>query len=319
MGSPKLLDQVRNIAKVKHFSIRTEEAYVYWARRFVLFHNKTHPLNMGAEQVAKFLSYLAVEEQVSASTQNVALSALLFLYRDVLNKPLGQVVGIVRSKHPPKVPLVFSTEEVRAVLSKLSGTNHLMAAILYGAGLRLMECLRLRVKDIDFDYKQIAVRGGKGDKDRITMMPKTLIEALHRQIAKVTLLHEEDLAEGFGNVFLPNALAHKYANASKELCWQYLFPSHKRSIDPRSGQERRHHISEDMLQRAVKKAIKAAGIVKPGSCHTFRHSFATHLLESGYDIRTVQELMGHSDVRTTMIYTHVLNRGGKCVWSPLDL
>jgi integron integrase len=318
MPKPKLLDQIRSVIRFKHFSIRTEDTYIHWIKRFILFHNKRHPLEMSEQEIRQFLSHLAANENVAASTQNVALSAILFLYRDVLKKELPFITDIEWSKRPAKLPLVFTREEVRAILSRLTGINYLMGSLLYGSGLRLIECLRLRVKDLDFQYHQITVREGKGGKDRITMLPHSLKDPLQAHLPRIRLIHHEDLREGFGEVYLPYALERKYPNAGREWAWQYVFPAAKRSIDPRSGKERRHHISEDVLQRAVKKAIQAAGIAKNGSCHTFRHSFASHLLEDGYDIRTVQELLGHSDVRTTMIYTHVLNRGGRGVWSPLD-
>ena len=318
MSKPKLLDQVRSTIRFRHFSIRTEQTYIHWIKRFILFHKKRHPLEMGEEEIRQFLSYLATKENVASSTQNVALSSILFLYRHVLRQEIPFINGIERSKRPAKIPLVFTREEVKAILSRLAGSYLLMASLLYGSGLRLMECLRLRVKDLDFNCNQIVVREGKGEKDRVTMLPLTLKESLQKHLIKVKLLHEEDLLAGFGEVYLPHRLDRKYPNAGKEWGWQYIFPATRLSIDPRSGKKRRHHISEDVLQHAVKKAIKETSITKPGSCHTFRHSFATHLLEDGYDIRTVQELLGHSDVRTTMIYTHVLNRGGRGVWSPLD-
>ena len=316
---PKLLDQVRNTIRLKHYSIRTERAYVDWIRRFILFHHKRHPTVMGAPEVRAFLSHLAVERHVAASTQRQALSALIFLYREVLNQDFGWLEDMERAKKPERLPVVFSRSEVRAVLAHLDGQRWLMASLLYGAGLRLMECVRLRVKDVDFAYRQILVRDGKGQKDRVTMLPQTVIEPLRLHLERVKALHEQDLADGFGEVYLPFALEKKYPHISREWGWQYVFPSRKRSIDPRAGKERRHHVDEKVLQEAVKKAIRAAHIPKAGSCHTFRHSFATHLLEAGYDIRTVQELLGHKDVHTTMIYTHVLNQGGKGVRSPLDV
>ena len=318
MSSPKLLDQVRIVARVKHFSLKTERAYVHWIKRFILFHNKRHPAEMAELEIRQFLADLAVRQQVSASTQTVALSALLFLYRDVLKQDLPRVDDIERAKPSKNLPLVFSRSEVQSVLTHLDGTNHLIAALLYGSGLRLMEGIRLRVKDIDFSANQLTVREGKGAKDRVTMLPLSIQSALRDQLLKVKALHQMDLKAGFGRVFLPYALERKYPNAAIEWAWQYVFPSASRSRDPRSGMERRHHVAPESLQRAVKTAIRLAGIAKNGSCHTFRHSFATHLLEDGYDIRTVQELLGHKDVRTTMVYTHVLNRGGRGVRSPLD-
>jgi integron integrase len=318
MSKPKLLDQVREVARLKHFSIRTETAYVNWIKRFILFHQKRHPLEMGEVEIREFLAHLAVVKQVSASTQNVALAALLFLYRDVLKKDLLFITGVEHAKRPERVPVVLTRSEVVSLLAHLNGVHHLMASLLYGAGLRLMECLRLRVKDIDFVYRQIIVRDGKGQKDRVTVLPQALIEPLRKHLARVKLAHEADLAAGNGEVYLPYALERKYPGASKEWRWQYVFPAAKPSVDPRSGSRRKHHFSERVLQRAVKNALQKAAIHKLASCHTLRHSFATHLLEDGYDIRTVQELLGHKDLNTTMIYTHVLNRGGKGVRSPLD-
>jgi integron integrase len=315
---PKLLDRVRAVARVRHLSLRTEQAYSDWIRRFILFHRKRHPEQMGAEEIQLFLSHLAVEGQVSASTQNVALCALLFLYRDVLQVELPYVEGIQRAKRPIRVPVVFTRTEVSSLLSCLSGTYGLVAGLLYGSGLRLMEAARLRVKDVDFEYMEILVRDGKGEKDRRTILARPLAEPLRRHLERVRLLHEKDLSEGFGEVYLPYALARKYPAAAREWAWQYVFPSVKLSVDPRSGVTRRHHTSADSMQREVKRAIKSAGITKHGGCHTLRHSFATHLLEDGYDLRTIQELLGHSDVRTTQIYTHVLNRGGRGVRSPLE-
>ena len=309
---------MREALRTRHYSIRTEEAYLRWVREYILFFGKRHPAELGAKEVSAFVSHLAVERKVSASTQTQALSALLFLYREVLALPIGWVDDVERAKRPKRLPVVFTREEVRAVLSHLRAEVWLMASLLYGSGLRLMECVRLRVKDVDFARLQITVREGKGGKDRITMLPPSLVGPLRRQLERAKALHEMDVREGFGRVYLPYALARKYPNADREWCWQYLFPARQRSVDPRTGREQRHHIAETALQKAVRAAIKDAGIAKPGSCHTLRHSFATHLLESGYDIRTIQELMGHSDVQTTMIYTHVLNRGGKGVRSPLE-
>ena len=313
----KLLDQVRDVLRLKHYSIRTENAYVDWIRRFILFHHRRHPSEMGAPEVQAFLTHLAVKENVAASTQNQALSALLFLYREVLHQDLGPI-NALRAQKPKRLPTVLTREEVRRVITQMSGTHRLMAQLLYGAGLRLMECLRLRVKDIDFEYKTITVRDGKGEEDRVTMLPNSLIAPLQEHLQRVKRLHEEDLAKGYGAVYLSDALERKYPTANRDWLWQYVFPSDRLSVDPRSGVVRRHHLSESNLQRAVRQAAQKAGLQKRVTCHTLRHSFATHLLENGYDIRTVQELLGHKDVRTTMIYTHVLQRGGLAVRSPLD-
>lgn len=309
---------VRGVIRFKHYSIRTEETYVQWIRRFILFHGKQHPTKLGETHIRDFLTHLAVQGKVAASTQNQALAAILFLYQEVLHQEVGWITDIEKAKRPIRVPVVFTQDEAARVLAQLTGTNRLMGNLLYGAGLRLMECVRLRVKDVDFGYHQITIRDGKGQKDRVTILPPVLEEALRRHLARVKLLHEEDLAEGFGTVHLPFALERKYPNAHREWAWQYLFPSAKRSKDPRTAKEQRHHAAETVLQRAVKEAVRKAEIPKAASCHTFRHSFATHLLESGYDIRTVQELLGHKDVSTTMIYTHVLNRPGVAVKSPLQ-
>ena len=315
---PRLLDQVRGAIRERHYSYRTEQAYVHWIKRFVFFHGKRHPADMGRTEVAAFLTHLAQQRNVAAATQNQALSALLFLYREVLGRKLGWIEGIVRAKKPVRLPQVLTVAEVRALLAELDGTKWLMASLLYGAGLRLRECLRLRVKDINFDYRQIVVREGKGAKDRATMLPNAVIESLRRHVGRVKALHTRDLAEGYGEVELPGALGRKYPQAAREWAWQYVFPSTKRSADPRTGVIRRHHVYDDVLPRAIREAARRAGLRKPVSCHTLRHSFATHLLENGYDIRTVQELLGHSDVSTTMIYTHVMNKGASAVKSPLD-
>ena len=315
---PKLLDQVRQHLRTLHYSIRTEQAYIKWVKDYILFHDKRHPLEMGEKEVSDFLSYLAINRKVAPSTQTQALSALLFLYRQVLKQPLDWLDNIQRAKKPSRLPIVFTRSETLAVLAQLDGSLWLMASLLYGSGLRLLECLRLRIKDIDFTMNQIMVRDGKGGRDRITILPASVKSPLLRHLQKVKALHERDLKEGFGEVWLPFSLERKYQNANKNWGWQYVFPAAKRSVDPRTGAVRRHHVNERVLQKAVHAAIAAAGIAKPGSCHTFRHSFATHLLEDGYDIRTVQELLGHKDVSTTMIYTHVLNKGGKGVRSPID-
>jgi integron integrase len=314
----KLLDRVRDAIRIKHYSIRTEETYVNWIRRFILFHGKRHPRDMGAPEIEAFLTHLAVERRVAASTQNQALSALLFLYREVLRQDLDLPINAVRAKKPARLPTVLTREEVHHVIGFLSGTHKLMAKLLYGSGLRVMECVRLRVKDLDFDHRQIIVRDGKGAKDRVTMLPDALILPLQEHLRHVWRIHETDLAEGYGSVYLPFALENKYPNASREWIWQYIFPAAEPSEDPRTRIVRRHHLGASGLQKAVRNAARRAGIGKRVTCHTFRHSFATHLLENGYDIRTVQELLGHRNVKTTMIYTHVLNRGGLAVRSPLD-
>jgi integron integrase len=315
---PKLLDQLRAALRRKHYSIRTEEAYVGWARRFIRFHGLRHPGELGAAEVGAFLTHLAVEAEVAASTQNQALSALLFLYREVLGQPLAEDLAITHAKRPEHLPTVLSREEARAVLAALTGVHHLMASLLYGSGLRLLECLRLRVKDLDLAQRQIIVRQGKGAKDRATMLPDQLRAPLRAQVEHARLIHQQDLRDGFGEVWLPDALERKLPNASRELSWQYLFPAARRSVDPRSGRTLRHHRDESGLQKAVRRAAQLAAIEKRVTCHTFRHSFATHLLEAGYDVRTVQELLGHADLQTTMIYTHVLRRGPGAVRSPLD-
>lgn len=316
---PKLLDQVRDKLRVKHYAIRTEQSYVDWIRRYIFFHDKTHPKNLGAQDVEAFLTHLAVAGKVSASTQNQAKSAILFLYREVLEMQLPWLDNVTQAKAPKKLPVVLTVAEVQAVLSRLSGSHLLIASLLYGGGMRLMEAVRLRVKDVDFARHEIIVREGKGFKDRVTMLPEAAVAQLKAHLAKVKALHDEDLAAGYGEVYLPFALDKKYPNAGREWAWQYVFPSKNLSADPRSGKTRRHHLDEKGVQRAVKQAVRDAGLTKPATPHTLRHSFATHLLQAGYDIRTVQELLGHSDVSTTMIYTHVLNKGGRGVISPLDL
>ena len=316
---PKLLDRVRHAIRTRHYSRRTEEAYVGWIRRYILFHRKRHPASMGAEEVNGFLSHLAVDGQVSASTQAQALSALVFLYRNVIDDPLPWMDEIVRAQRPKRLPVVLSRDEVATVFSHLEGTPRIVASLLYGAGLRLLEALRLRVKDIDFAANIVVVRDGKGGKDRRSMLPESLRAALRTQIESVRRLHARDLAQGGGEVWLPDALSRKFPAAGRDLAWQWVFPSARLSIDPRSGVQRRHHLDESAIQRAVKSAVRRARIEKMAGCHTFRHSFATHLLEDGYDIRTIQELLGHADVKTTMIYTHVLQRsGGRGVRSPID-
>ena len=318
MAEPRLLDQYRERLRVKHYSLRTEDAYLHWARRFIYFHGKRHPREMGGPEVEAFLSHLATEGRVASSTQNQALAALLFLYREVLQKELPWMDGMVRAKRPARVPVVLTEGEVRALLGQLDGTRWLATSLLYATGMRLLEGLRLRVKDVDFERREITVRDGKGGRDRRTMLPERLLEPLRTHLERVKVLHERDLSEGFGDVYLPFALARKYPHAGRSWPWQYVFPSGSRSTDPLDGVIRRHHLDEKVIQRAVSEAARKAGIAKPVSPHVLRHSFATHVLEAGYDIRTVQELLGHKDVSTTMIYTHVLNKGGRGVKSPLD-
>ena len=315
---PKLLDQVRESMRTRHYSLRTEKAYVHWITRFIFFHNKRHPIDLGEVEIGQFLTALATASQVSASTQNQALNALLFLYRAVLEKPIGYVNGVVRAKRPSRLPVVLTRQEVRAIIGGLEGVEWVMATLLYGAGLRLMECLRLRVQEIDVGSNQITIRAGKGDKDRVTMLPASVVEPLRKHLERVKTLYERDMEHGQGGASLPNALEKKYPNAPKEWGWQFVFPASKLAVDPRSGKLRRHHLHESVLQKAVKEACRHADVAKHAGCHTLRHSFATHLLEDGYDIRTVQELLGHKDVNTTMVYTHVLNRGGRGVKSPAD-
>lgn len=315
---PKLLDLVRGKIRLKHYSIRTEQAYVDWIKRFILYFDKRHPKDLGALEVERFLTYLAVEGKVAPSTQNQAKSALLFLYKEVLGIDLPWLDDVARAKAPKRLPVVLTPIEVQGILSHLDGTPHLVVSLLYGTGMRILEALRLRVKDVDFSRKEILIRDGKGFKDRVTMLPGMLIEPLQLHLKRVKDLHEKDLAEGYGAVYLPHALSKKYPRAEREWAWQYVFPSARLSVDPRSGETRRHHIQDQAIQRAVRQAVRDARLTKPATPHTLRHSFATHLLEGGYDIRTVQELLGHSDVSTTMIYTHVLNKGGRGVTSPLD-
>jgi integron integrase len=318
IGRPRLLARVHEAIRVRHYSRRTEEAYVHWIKRLIYFHGKRHPDAMGEAEVTAFLNHLAADRHVAAATQNQALSAILFLYKAVLGRELPWLDGVQRPTRPPRVPVVLTRAEVERLLASLSGTKWLIASLLYGAGLRVMECLRLRVKDVELSYRQLLVRDGKGEKDRVTMLPEKLVGPMRAHLGRVRLLHARDLREGFGDVSLPYALARKYPRAGKEWHWQYVFPSGHRSPDPEDGVIRRHHLYDSVPQRAIKEAARTAGIAKPVSCHTLRHSFATHLLESGSDIRTVQELLGHSDVSTTMIYTHVLNKGGRGVASPLD-
>jgi len=320
--SPLLL-QLREVLRVKHYSLRTEETYSQWVVRFLKFHRDRsgewrHPRELGAEDVVEFLNHLASVQAVAAATQNQALNAISFLYTQVLGMELGDLGEFLQARKKPRVPVVLSKMEAQRVLESLPESWRLMGQVLYGTGMRLMELLRLRVKDVDFERNQIVIRGGKGDKDRITMLPESLKGALGAHLKRVRILWEADSREGYGEVYLPEALSRKYPNASREWGWQWVFPSRSKSIDPRSGKLRRHHVLETALQRAMKAGVRLSGISKPATCHTLRHSFATHLLEAGYDIRTVQELLGHKDVSTTMIYTHVLNKPGIAVRSPLD-
>jgi integron integrase len=317
-SEPKLLDRVREAVRLRHYSRRTEESYLTWIRRFIIHHGKRHPSAMGADEIRQYLTHLAVERHVSASTQNQALSALLFLYRQVLRVDPGPIEHVPHAQTPTRVPVILSRDEVRAVLHQLTGVAWLLASLLYGAGLRLQECLELRVKDVDFDRNQIVVRRGKGQKDRRTMLPDSVKARLTDHLAEVKRQHQRDLAAGLGRVVLPLALDRKYPNAGTDWAWQFVFPAGRICRDPRFGPPSRYHLHESAVQRAVAAAVRRAGIAKRVSSHTFRHSFATHLLEDGYDIRTVQELLGHADVSTTMIYTHVLNRGALGVRSPAD-
>ncbi len=319
----KLLDQMRDVMRLKHYSIRTERSYCDWVERFIRYHHLRHPREMREAEVTDFLTHLARDGRVAASTQNQALSALLFLYKEVLKEEIGWLGNVERATKPTRLPVVLTRDEVHRLFAHLNGTTRLMAGLLYGSGLRLMECVRLRVKDVDFAYARITVRDGKGAKDRVTMLPVNLAASLERHLVKVKAQFEQDLEDGVAGVHLPHALARKYPNAEREWGWQWVFPSSRLSCDPRLEAEqdrkkRRHHLEESALQSAMKRAVRLAGINKPATCHTLRHSFATHLLENGYDIRTVQELLGHKDVSTTMVYTHVLNKPGIGVRSPLD-
>ena len=325
----RLYDQCREVLRFHHYALRTEEAYLQWIRRYLKFHRSAdwtgpqqgwrHPKEMGSAEVREFLTHLALRSDVAASTQNQALNALVFLYEQVLQSPLGDLSEAARVTRPPRLPAVLTHEETQRVLAALKpGTNGLIIRLLYGTGMRLMECLRLRIKDVDFARGRIIVREGKGDKDRVTMLPDKLKLELQRHLERVKLLHEQDVAEGFGGVYLPHALARKYPNAEREWGWQWVFPSARRSNDPRSDAVRRHHVHELSVQREMKEAVGLAKLSKPATCHTLRHSFATHLLEAGYDIRTIQELLGHEDVATTQVYTHVMNKPGIGVRSPLD-
>ena len=314
----KLLDQVSEALRTKHYAYRTEKTYVDWIKRYIIFHKKRHPKDMGVNEIREFIAYLATERKVATSTQNQALSAILFLYRTVLEIEIILPPGLINPSRPKRLPTVLTHDEAMSVISHMRGTPRLMAKLLYGSGLRLMECMRLRVKDIDFENNQIIVRSGKGDDDRLTILPDSVGAEIKHILQDVKALHEKDLREGYGETALPNALGVKYKNAGKEWGWQYIFPASQRSIDPQSGAIRRHHLDERVLQKAIRNAAQIVKIDKQVTAHTFRHSFATQLLENGYDIRTIQELLGHKDVKTTMIYTHVLNRGPKAVRSPLD-
>ena len=316
--APKLLDRLREALRARHYSRRTEETYCQWVKRFIFFHNVRHPAEMAEPELNAFLTNLAVKEHVSASTQNLALSALLFLYRHVIGWEVGDLGEVIRALKPSRRPVVMTREEVKAVLNRLTGDKRLIASLMYGAGLRLMECLRLRVQDVEFSRNEITVRDGKGAKDRITMLPESLKEPLREHLQEVRKIHEKDLAAGWGRVQMPNALDRKYPHAPADWRWQWIFPQEKRWKNPHTGEQGRHHVDESLVQRAVQNAVAEAGLTKRASSHTFRHSFATHLLESGYDIRTIQELLGHNDVKTTMVYTHLLNRGPTGVRSPMD-
>jgi len=318
MPAEKLLDQVRTTLLLRHVSQNTVKAYVYWIRRYVLFHQKRHPSLMAEQEIRTFLSSLVKDHDVSASTQNQALNALVFLYRYVLKKNLGSFGKVLRAQRPKRLPIVLSTKEVKGLLSRLREPYHLIASLLYGSGLRLIECIRLRVKDIDFDRSMILVRNGKGEKDRVTMLPSSIIPALQVHLNRVRTIHASDLDDGFGSVWLPHALALKYPSASQEWMWQYVFPASGRSREPDTGKIRRHHLDPTAVQRSVKSALLCAGVHKPASCHSLRHSFATHLMENGVGIRTLQELLGHKDLRTTMVYTHVMDKGVNRIKSPLD-
>lgn len=318
-AKPRLMDQLREALRVRHYSRRTEKAYCSWVKRFIYFHNIRHPEKMSEPEINAFLTHIAVKEKVSASTQNQALSALLFLYRNVIGRELGDLDEIIRARKPKRLPVVMTSDEVKAVLANLSGDKWVMASLMYGSGLRLMECLRLRIQDLDFSRNEILVRNGKGAKDRITMLPGSLKKPLQDHLKKIKSIYESDIFDGWGSVLLPDAIDRKYPNAPKEWRWQWVFPQENRWKNTKTGEEGRHHVDESLVQKAVRDAVARAGLTKRATCHTFRHSFATHLLEAGYDIRTVQELLGHKDVKTTMIYTHVLNQGPSGVRSPVDM
>jgi integron integrase len=316
--APKLLVQVRYALRSRHYSKRTEASYVVWIKRYIFFHSLRHPAEMAEAEVNQFLTHLAIKDKVSASTQNQALSALLFLYRYVLNRPLGQLGEVIRARKSKRLPVVLTRDEVKAVFRRLRGEQRLVAVLMYGTGMRLMECLRLRVKDVDFGSDEILVRQGKGDKDRRTMLPEKMKVLLGQHLARVKRIHGRDLADGYGRVPLPDALKRKYPNATTDWRWQFVFPQAKRWVNQETKEQGRHHVDASIIQKSIKAAVKEAGIAKLATAHSLRHSFATHLLEDGYDIRTIQELLGHKDVATTMIYTHVLKRGGKGVRSPAD-
>jgi len=317
-GPPKLLDVMRDELRSRHYSRRTEQAYCLWVRRFIYFHRLRHPGDMAEGEINAFLTHLAVDQEVSASTQTQALCALLFMYRYVLGLEVGELGGLIRAKKHSRLPVVLNREEVRAVLGEMEGVTWLMASLLYGSGLRLMECLRLRVQDLDVVRGEIVVRDGKGGKDRVTMLPESLKAGVREQLREAKAVHDRDLADGWGRVQLPGALDRKFPRAPREWQWQWVFPQERRWRNPKSGEQGRHHMHPTILQRAVKDAVRRAGVTKRAGCHTLRHSFATHLLEAGYDIRTIQELLGHKDLKTTQIYTHVLNKGGLGVRSPMD-
>jgi integron integrase len=319
MTEKKLLVQLRELIRTKHLSIRTEKTYVQWAKRYILYHNKTHPAKMGALQINQYLTYLAVKKNVAAATQNQALNAIVFMYKHLLFKEVNQIGDYVRAKRSQKIPVVLSKDEANLLFNHLSGVYKLIAGLLYGSGLRIMECMRLRIKDVDFKYKCITVRDGKGQKDRVTILSDKIVHRLKLQIEKAKIIHRQDLNDGHGTVYLPFAIERKYKNAGKDWRWQFVFPAPNLSIDPRTGIKRRHHLSENRMQKEMHLAVQKSGIPKPASCHTLRHSFATELLAAGYDIRTVQELLGHKNLNTTMIYTHIIKRGGHAVKSPLDI
>ncbi|MBN2256083.1 MAG: integron integrase [Deltaproteobacteria bacterium] len=318
-SKPKLLDQLREAIRSRHYSRRTETSYCNWVKRYIYFHDVRHPAEMAEPEVNAFLTHLAVKEKVSASTQNQALSALLFLYRHVIGREIGDLGEVIRARRPLRIPVVLTKDEIRKILAQIKGDKWLMACIMYGSGLRLMECLRLRIQDVDLQSSTLTVRDGKGSKDRVTMLPSSIKKPLLEHIKKIKKIHENDVENGYGEVFMPYALARKYPNASREWRWQWVFPQEKLWRNEITGERGRHHVHESIIQRTVKDAVAKVGLTKRATCHTFRHSFATHLLEDGYDIRTVQELLGHKDIKTTMIYTHVLNKGPAGVRSPADM